>query len=54
MWPLGNESGYGMNRNVQVSLVRALDATRLLHDEEVARLASWADGGRDAKDIPIA
>lgn len=45
-WSLGNETGYGANHDHAARRVRALDPTRLLHNEPALR-RGWVQSGND-------
>ncbi|MCC5844181.1 MAG: beta-galactosidase [Verrucomicrobia bacterium] len=43
-WSLGNETGYGLNHDVAADAVRALDDSRIVHNEPANR-PGWKQGG---------
>ena len=47
-WSLGNETGYGINHDLEADAVRSLDDSRLLHNEPADR-NGWGQGGSDLK-----
>jgi beta-galactosidase len=45
-WSLGNETGYGINHDLEADAIRGLDDSRLLHNEPADR-QSWTQGGTE-------
>lgn len=45
-WSLGNETGYGLNHDLAADAVRALDDSRLVHNEAADR-AGWTQAHND-------
>ena len=45
-WSLGNETGYGLNHDLAADAVRALDDSRLVHNEPAER-PGWVQAGND-------
>ena len=43
-WSLGNETGYGLNHDLAADVVRALDDSRIVHNEPANR-PGWKQGG---------